>query len=192
MWPNYSYAYINLAIAKQYSGDAISAETNFKKGIALAPNLPDGYLFYARYLMAMNRNTEAKVAIDKGISISPQHAGLITIRQQNDAAMGNNTASVSNATEAVKQKPSAENYINLSLQYYNQGEYAKCVEAAEEALKYKPDYDLAYNNICAAYNRLGNWDKAIAAAEKGLQINPNNQLLKNNMAESKKNKSAAH
>ena len=58
-----------------------------------------------------------------------------------------------------------------------------CIAACESALELKPDYDLAYNNLCSAYNGMQDWDDAIKTGEKGMQINPNNQLLKNNLAE---------
>jgi len=191
LWPYYSYGYINLGVAYGVMGNVAAAEENFKKGIAYGPNVPDAYSFYAQFLINNKRNTEAKTLIDKGLAISPQHSLLLAAKQQNDAAMANNMTLAAQNTkqlsETVKTSPSAENYLNLSLQYYNQEDFVKCIEAAEQSLKYKPDYDLAYNNICAAYNRLGKWNLAIAAAEKGLKINPNNTLLRNNMEESKRN-----
>lgn len=92
------------------------------------------------------------------------------------------------AIETTKNNPTADNYINLSLEYYNAQRYEDCIRACEEALKLKPDYDLAYNNICSAYNILGNWDKAIEAGEKAVKINPNSQLAKNNLAVAKQSK----
>jgi Tfp pilus assembly protein PilF len=61
--------------------------------------------------------------------------------------------------------------------------YDLCIAASESALEERPNYDLAYNNMCAAYNRLKQWDNAIKTGQKGLQINPNNAILKNNLAE---------
>jgi tetratricopeptide (TPR) repeat protein len=80
----------------------------------------------------------------------------------------------------IQQNPTVDNYINLSLEYFNMKQYRQCIEVAEKILQKGPN-DAAYNNICAAYNMLSEWDKAIEAGEKGLKINPNNQLLKNNL-----------
>jgi tetratricopeptide (TPR) repeat protein len=66
--------------------------------------------------------------------------------------------------------------------YYQAGEYERSIEAAQEALKLRPNYDLAYNNICAAYNELEQWDRAIEAGEKAVKINPNSQIARNNLA----------
>lgn len=191
-WPNYAYAYINVAIAKNAMGNKIAAEENYKKALSLNSNLPEAYSFYGKFLMDNGRWAEAKKIIENGLAISPQHENLLMYKKQIDA--GNfaalpNTPTTTNSVidglvATAKKTPSAENYINLSLAYYNEAMYEKCIDAAKQSLQINPNYDLAYNNICAAYNRLKNWDKAIEAGEKGLKINPNNQLLKNNLQES--------
>lgn len=92
------------------------------------------------------------------------------------------------ALALVKKEPTENNYINLSLVYYNLGRFQKCVEAATSALAVNPKSEAAYNNICSAYNMLQLWDKAIEAGEKGLKLNPKNELLRNNLEVSKKGK----
>lgn len=90
----------------------------------------------------------------------------------------------------ITKNPTLENYINLSLLYYNFGCYQKCVAASTNALLYDANSDIAYNNICSAYNMLEKWELAIEAGEKGLKLNPENQLLKNNLLISKNGKLA--
>ena len=68
--------------------------------------------------------------------------------------------------------------------------YQKCIETCNKALALKPDFDLAYNNICSSYNRLQEWDRAIVAGEKGLKLNSGNMLLQNNLTESRQKKQA--
>jgi tetratricopeptide (TPR) repeat protein len=74
-----------------------------------------------------------------------------------------------------------QSYLTLSLQYYEAGQYERCIEVSREALKMKPDYAPAYNNICAAYNELKMWDKGIAACQQALKIEPGFQLARNNL-----------
>lgn len=88
------------------------------------------------------------------------------------------------------QKKSAEHYMNLSHSFYQKQKFEEAIRASGEALKIKPDYDAAYNNICASYNSMKMWNKAIEACEKGLSLNPDNQLMKNNLAWAKKQKSS--
>jgi tetratricopeptide (TPR) repeat protein len=79
----------------------------------------------------------------------------------------------------IAQTP--ENYLNISLQQYQNHDYAACIQAAREALKLKPDYAEAYNNIAAAYQAMGMWDEAIQAALQALKIKPDFQLARNNL-----------
>lgn len=193
--PFYSYAYINIGIVKSQLGDLANAEANFKKALELGNLIPDCYVFYGKFLMDQQRFADAKEILQKGLSISPQHAQMIAYMEQakrGTATSPNSKSStevlIDGLLKSIKEAPTAEKYIDLSLQYYNTMNYQQCIEAAQQALKLKPNYDLAYNNICAAYNRLRQWDKAIEAGEQGLKINPNNQLLKGNLAEAYREK----
>ncbi len=76
---------------------------------------------------------------------------------------------------------SAADYLNMSLVYYNNGMYVKCITTCQQALKLKPDYADAYSNIGAAYNKLKQWDNAIEACKKALAINPKHKLATGNL-----------
>ncbi len=83
------------------------------------------------------------------------------------------------------KKPSARtaaDYLNLSLTYYNQQNYDKCIEACKQAIKLKPDYADAYSNMGAAYNMLKQWDKGFEACTAALKIDPDHKLAKGNLA----------
>ena len=80
-----------------------------------------------------------------------------------------------------KENPSETDYLNLGLKYYNEGEYQRCLWTCEEALKIKPGFAEAYNNMCAAYNSMGLYDRAIIACEKCLKFRPDFQIAKNNL-----------
>jgi len=90
--------------------------------------------------------------------------------------------------EFADKNPTPENYLNLSLIYYQEGQFEKCIESCRKALKLKPDYADEYNNICSAYNSMGKWDEAIKACQMALKIKSDYELAKNNLkwAESKK------
>lgn len=180
LWPAYPFAYINLGIVKQHTGLPSEAEAYFQKALSMDARVPTFYEFYADMLLEQGRLTEADSLIKKGLQLSPNLEGLLNVQRRCQAALKSPQANT------ASQPPAAATWLNKSLEYYNAGNYRKCIEAAETALQLKPDYDLAYNNICAAYNRMQQYDKAIIAGEKGLSINPNNQLLKGNLAEAHK------
>ncbi len=183
-WPYYSYIYINLGVLYNAQGKTAEAESNFKYGMQLNAYNPNAYFYYSNMLKINGRISEAIAMVDKGLNLSPKHPALVNLHAELTTNPAYN-ASIKNKTELLenlcKTNPTPENYINLSLEYYNQGKFLDCVHAAEESLKLRPNYDLAYNNICSAYNNLHDWDKAIEAGKKAVEANPQNQLAKNNL-----------
>lgn len=82
----------------------------------------------------------------------------------------------------------ARQFLNLSLQMYNEGRFQESVVAAKEAIKRKPDMAEAYNNLGAAYNNLHQWDDAIQAEQEAIRLKPDFQLARNNLAYSMEQK----
>ncbi|BAV04313.1 Tetratricopeptide repeat-containing protein [Filimonas lacunae] len=187
LWPYYSRAYTNLGIVKQYSNAPAEAEAYFKKAISLDNRVPSTYGLYARFLTMQGRFSDADVLISQGLALSPHDEVLLKTKEANTAALVQSTHTSANKAPAQPaHAKTPEDYINISLKAYNNGNYLQCIEAAQEALKLHPGYDIAYNNICAAYNRLKQYDKAIEAANQGLRFNNNNIYLKGNLAEAYK------
>lgn len=214
LMPYYSTLYINVAILKAATGHNDIAEINFKKALLYGGNYPDTYVYYGRFLNAQGRYADAAANLQKAMALSPANlyarALLMDVYQntENWDALKNLSVStlqlapdnedakkyldaanakkskIDDEAAAISRSPTADKYLTLSLRYYNIGKFEQCIDACKKALALKPDYGLAYNNICASYNKLGQWDKAIAAGEKGLKIIPDNQLLKNNLRES--------
>jgi tetratricopeptide (TPR) repeat protein len=206
--PYYHTLFINIGILKGATGKATQADENFKKAILYGSKYVEPYAFYARYLLQTNRFNEAMLMAEKALTIDPYSimalntsmavysqlgiwdkladaATKILAIQPGDATALAFLQTAKNkpaTTTAVVKKPStSDDYINLSLIYYNQKEYQKCIDACLEALKLKPNNADAYNNIGAAYNQLGQWPKGIEACTKALEINPNHQLALGNL-----------
>lgn len=180
---NHPYLSLNMAIAQDATGNNEVAKGYYEQSIAKGKNYPDCHYFYARWLWANSNVTKAEYHVRKALQLSPGHQNaqslLVSIQNASKNAL-------ETAAENAKASPTPENYLNLSLQYYYVGEYTKCISACEEALKLKPDYILAYNNICSAYNELGQYKKAIIACQKALEIDPEFVRAKNNLAHAKK------
>ncbi len=212
IWPFYPYLHINMGVLKNATGFPQEAEQYFRNAIGYRSDLPNSYFFFADFLYKQKRINEAEQMLNKTLELSSAHADarykLMAIYFENadfeklthlanetlkiipndeqanyylNASKGKNSK-LDLLIESAKNNPDAKNYLNLSLEYYNAGQYENSIRACEEALKLNPNYDLAYNNMCSAYNMLGKWDKAIEAGEKAVQLNPNNQLAKNNLA----------
>jgi hypothetical protein len=85
------------------------------------------------------------------------------------------------ALQAAGSEATAEGHLQLSVRYFQEGQFEKSIEEAEAALRLAPDFPEAYNNLGAAYGALGLWEEEIIACEKALQLRPDFQLAKNNL-----------
>jgi len=216
--PYYSYIYDNLGILKAAEKKPDSAEIYFNKALSFNTGSPSVYFFYARFLHQQNENNRAITLLKKALTISPSdidsHYLLMEIYQDNDDWQGLHAAAtetlavfpgdkmgkmylessnlkkskIAQVAEYAKQNPTAANYDNLSLLYFNRSEYDSCISAAKKALILDSVNLVAYNNIGSSYNALGEWEKAEAAFTHILKINPGFQLTINNLAYSKEQK----
>ena len=87
---------------------------------------------------------------------------------------------------AMNGSKDAQTLVNESIAFYNAGKYQEGIESNTKALQLKPDYALAYNNICVGNNNLARWDEAIKACLKAIELNPNFTLAQNNLAYAKR------
>lgn len=171
--PNYSPLYINLAILRNATGRGETSEAYFEKALQLDTLNPACYHFYTEWLYNKFRYEEANVLVNKGLKISPGHAEMQFLKKQIETALVKNQGKI---------ELSSDQLLNMSLKLYQVGNYKGCINLANQALKIKPDYVEAFNNISCSYNQLGKYDSAIIYADKGLAINPTFELLKNNRA----------
>jgi tetratricopeptide (TPR) repeat protein len=209
--PYYSILHVNLGIVKNVIGKTTEAEQHFKNAINYGQYQHETYYYYANFLNEHNRKAEAIDLLKKSIQISPQYmfSRYLLMSIYNDLGLWNdlnnlvketlsiypndNTSlsylnisknkksKIELAEETAAKNPKPENYLNLSLLYYQAGNYKGCIEACQKALKINPQYADAYNNICSAYNAMGEWNKAIEACEKAISIKPDFQLAINNL-----------
>jgi tetratricopeptide (TPR) repeat protein len=210
-WPYYSYLHVNMAILKNAIGKKDEAEKYFKSGVQYGGNYPNSYFYYARFLNDNGRKDEAVALLKKALEMTSAHMDcryllmdilysekrFEELRQIADAtiqiapndtkaaeyvklASGKSLLDISKETAETRKTP--EDYLNLSLQYYNAGDYQGCIDAANKSLALRPGYAPAYNNIGSSYNVMKKYKEAKEAMLKALAIDPNNQLYKNNLA----------
>ena len=209
--PYYYILHINLGVLKEAQGDTIKAETYFKNAVAYNNNNPDSWYFYGRFLLSQQRYNEAIETLLKTNEISPGYissrellmriydrlqdyeklyqlaVSTLQLVPDNAEALGFKESSsrkqsrLSYELERIRVNPSPEKYLSLSFTYYLAAEYRQSIEIAQEAVKMKPDYAEAYNNIGAAYIGLKDYDKAMLFLKKAIALNANYELAKNNL-----------
>jgi tetratricopeptide (TPR) repeat protein len=219
--PAYMYLEVNLGIANGGINNDIGAEAHFQRALSLEPNEAVPYYYYARWLDSKQQTSEAISLLQRAIALNtsdpqPRYLLMQIYSEQSDylrlTPLVEQTAKLypddpgtfayvkivqdfqqqlSAAESLTRSSPTPKNWLQLSLLYHRAGRYRDCINAASEALKLKPNYAEAYNNIAAAYQSLGQWDDAIRASQQALKLNPNLQLAKNNLTYSKGQKERA-
>ncbi|MDB5284892.1 MAG: tetratricopeptide repeat protein [Bacteroidota bacterium] len=209
--PNYSLLHVNMAILKNTLGDTLAAEKFFEKGISYGGDDAGNYYFYARFLKSRGRTSDAianlyscirlvDARMDARYMLMPmlyeqkrmEELKIIAARTlqlaPNDATatmylnMANTGKSqLQLAEEASANYKTADEFLNLSLLYYNASDFQGCINAAQKALAIKPDYAEAWNNICSSYNAMNNFEEGIKACEQALKIKPGYSLAQGNL-----------
>jgi protein O-mannosyl-transferase len=217
--PNYYVLEINTAIAHGALGHDSEAEAHFARALRLAPgdNLPDYY--FGRWLHQKAGDMDAIAHLQSSIGKNPAYPASRYELMQIYAETGMNTRLDSLARETIALMPgdpvatrflgvrnqaivmrvnaapadrqSPEELINLSLTYHRAGRYRDSIRVAQLALKLRPGFAEAWNNIAAAHEALGEWDEAIHAAAEAVALKPDFQLAKNNLAWSRQQKAMA-
>lgn len=208
--PTYSFVYANMGALKEKMGDYAAAESYYLTSLQLGSAYASHYFLFGRFLYRQNRLIEAEVMLQKAIGLSNSYLdprlflmktyailgewdqlkelALTTLRiaPGNDAAVLALKQAIKRKTgseidaEAAKASPTAEKYLTLSLDYYQEGKYQLCIDAAKEAIKLKPNFAEAYNNIGCAFNAMNEFDKAAPIFKMALNLKPDYSLAKNN------------
>ncbi|MDD5570352.1 MAG: tetratricopeptide repeat protein [Bacteroidales bacterium] len=211
LWPNWVYLHINMGILKNAMGQSVEAENWFKSSISVELNGVESYYYYARFLYEKGNKPMAASYLEKAISISSAHIRsrillmMIYAEQERwDAlrSLANSTLQIDSSEpnalrylkisetgksetttleEELKNKPTEDGYLSLSVMYYQKKDFEKCINACNEVLKINPKSADAYNNIGSACNSMQMWDKGIEACEKALKIKPDFALARNNL-----------
>jgi tetratricopeptide (TPR) repeat protein len=197
--PNYYVLEVNLGVANGALHNDAEAERHFARAIQLAPTEAIPHYYYAVWLRGKGRPGEAIQHLNVAITNNPSYLDashlLMDIYGQEQAAnelkrtafetlakFPSDPAASSWLMRAGTLKPTPESYLNESLAFYQQGKFEESIHAAREALKLRPDYSEAWNNIAAAYNSEAKWDEGISAALQAVRLRPDNELAKNNLA----------
>lgn len=209
--PNDPLIEINLANAWERRSQISEAEDLFRRAIADGPTWSPGYSAYGQWLLRQTRNDEARRMATKALALDPydmvaRRAMMDIMAQEHqwdklkqfagdtlhflpDDPDGQRSLEVAQtgidhiveAETIAKTKPTIDNYLALSVEYFNSERYEDSIKAAQEALRINPNQAEAYANMATAYHALGRLDDTIAALQNEVRLNPNLPGAKNNL-----------
>jgi tetratricopeptide (TPR) repeat protein len=195
--PNYKTLEINLGVVHGAMNHAAEAEQHFLRAIALGPTDDEAHYYYGRWLYQSGRIGNAIDQLKIAVGLNPARLAPRDALAAAYLAFGNAASARAVAVETLRLAPGdasaaailahppvqdASYWIDASLYQYRSGNYEACIAFANQALKLKPDSELAYNNLGAAYAALRQWDQAIDSERAALRVNPGFALSKNNLA----------
>ncbi len=86
--------------------------------------------------------------------------------------------------EGEKDRPISSDILtqfNLGVNYYNQRQFQKAIQAYQMVIELDPTYVEAYNNLGIIYQEMGDVDRALGAYQKSIEINPQYEKGYNNL-----------
>lgn len=95
--------------------------------------------------------------------------------------VGNPQLLLQEAEKNAVANPTAGNYYNLGLLYYQNGMYSDCIDANKKAIAMEPNSAAAWNNIAASYGALYMWQEEIDACNHALKLDSAFALALNNL-----------
>jgi len=173
--------FLNLSLAYYKANRFNDCVLAARRAASMKPDYAEAYNNMAAGFIALSMWDSAIPAAAEAVRLSPD----FQLAKDNLARAKQGSADVkqeiANQEKIVHDAPTAENYLALSAEYFQDMQYESSIKAARKALALKPDFAGAYNNICAAYNSLGNFADGKKAGEEAVRLDPANQLYKNNL-----------
>jgi len=160
---------VRLYNAGQYRQAAEAAQAFLKtnpNSVEALNNLAVSYLGLRQWDDAI-RNAQEAIRLKPGFQLARNNLAWI-LKEQEKA--GSPSA------------PTPESLLNLSLADFQAGRFSECISAAQGALKLRPNFAEAYNNIGACYAALNIPEEAIRADQEALRLKPDFVLARNNLA----------
>jgi tetratricopeptide (TPR) repeat protein len=181
--PSYSTLQINLGVVHAALGDQEAAARYFARALELAPGQPESHYFYARWLVDRGRGPEALEHLDSAIRLAPGFETAHALRRSLLAARGDSGAAAplpagADATALFRtgaalgsrerflesaltyraslalDPQSADTLNNLGWTLGKLGFFPQAVPLLEEAVRLRPGFALARNNLAWVKSRL--------------------------------------
>lgn len=207
--PGYPLVYVNRAIAEDAQGDSGTAESDFRRAIAMAPRDADVHRFYGRWLAAHGRGPEALAQYGFDVRLRPADLPARDERLLLLAASGNASATQADANAVLALDPAdstaralatghasvfaangaAITGLSDTQRWYlsgwaltRVGRHAEAIQAYREAIAADPNNVDALNNLGWSLGRLGFFSQALSPLERARTLAPANKLVWSNLA----------
>lgn len=185
LMPAYADAHYNRAGALAALGRAEEALAAYGKAIALRPTYGDAHLNAGLVHHKLGRLQDAAAAFRQAAALSPHdprgpyNLGVCLQESLPGADSSRRAALTAESTAAFERAlaldpGSAQVLYGFATLHSENGDHARAALLVEAALRLKPDWSDAWNNLGNHYEGLGRRADAVAAFDRALALNPRN------------------
>jgi tetratricopeptide (TPR) repeat protein len=180
--PQKGRTYANLAAAQKRQGLVDEAKENFRKALALNPDLEEAHHNLGVILDEKGQSIEAIEHYRQAIELKPD---MVPARNNLGAALlaqGNTDEAVEHLLKALQWNPEfSELYNNLGLARFKQGNITEAIGHYSKAVQLDPDSAEAHFNLGVALSEQGKNKEGIQHIQKALALNPDYAEAHNNL-----------
>jgi tetratricopeptide (TPR) repeat protein len=129
------------------------------------------------YYSAGNHWKEVKRLADETLGIEPADNAALHARDLSESVFDK----LRTAEHKAEHATSPDDYLNLSVAYFQNQRFEDSIRACTRALALRPDLAEAYSNIAAANYALGRRDETEAALRQAIRLRPDLTVAKQNL-----------
>ncbi|HEY7020484.1 MAG TPA: tetratricopeptide repeat protein [Ktedonobacterales bacterium] len=189
--PSSAAGFMQRAAALSKLGRQEEALVDAERAISIAPGNSEVWRCQAYIFRQLNRYAEAQRALDHALALDPRNVKALVDLAEVHASLGHHRAAVAVCTQALhlmredearpvgSSKGSAELARALVIQARNYDDlhnYAKALEASNEALQLRPLYSDAWLIKSVALYHLKRLDEVLAASERFVELKPSTSI----------------
>ncbi len=181
--PDSVLALNNLGAALQEQGELDEARAMLDRAIRLAPALADAHFNLGSVLEAEGDLEGAAAAYDRAVACDARFVKPLTRRARMEQRAGRLNEAVGWAERAVAADPRDATAPFVWADICDAlGRHADATQGYRQAIRLKPDFPEAYNNLAMSYADRGQPDEAERLCRQGLEHQPTSSALLANLA----------
>ena len=166
--PDHADANHNIGLLKLESGEDVAALSHLQTALQADTSIAEFWLSYTKALIKLQRLDEAARVLDLARESGFDKEEFLELRQLLNTRSESTLVS-ENGREAFG--PSEEKLDHL-MNLYNQDQFMKAIEQAQEIIKHHPQAFMAWSILGAAKQGLGILAEASRAFKKVTELNP--------------------
>jgi tetratricopeptide (TPR) repeat protein len=175
---NNALAHNNLGVALRKQGRIGDAIAHYDTALRLKPDYPAAHHNLGLALMRVGQIDEAVAHFRRALNVKPDFEIAHKSLQTALAARRAVTEKIAEIQAALERTPeNHELHYQLGNLYDRTGDRAKAIDHYHTAVKIRPDFSQALNNLAIVYAVNGDFDNALSALQRMVSLQPHNPIV---------------